>query len=131
MAGGTASAPPGLPACVRAVSVVVVAPPEALEIDVVHAMSGVVLVLVGDLDLATAGALVLAAEEVLAESEPGQELVVDLAGVVFCDSAGISAMVTVRRLSTQYGCVLRVTKPQPQVRRVLEVTGLTGHLNLA
>jgi stage II sporulation protein AA (anti-sigma F factor antagonist) len=105
--------------------------PEALTIDVVHATSGVVLALAGDLDLSTAGDLVAAAEDVLAESGPSQELVLDLGGVVFCDSAGISAMVTVRRLSTQYGCALRVTKAQPQVRRVLELTGLTAHLNLA
>jgi anti-sigma B factor antagonist len=103
---------------------------QALEIDVVHETSGVVLALAGDLDLATAGDLVAAAEHVLAESGASQELVVDLGGVGFCDSAGISAMVTVRRLSTQYGWVLRVTKAQPQVRRVLELTGLTAHLNL-
>ena len=111
-------------------TVTVVSGSQALEIDVEQGTPGVVLHLAGDLDLLTAGRLVSAAKGVLADGGRGQELVVDLAGVDFCDSAGISALVRVRSLSARHDCVLRATNPRPQVRRILEVTGLTAHLNL-
>jgi anti-anti-sigma regulatory factor len=53
---------------------------------------------------------------------------VDLGGVTFLDCAGIGALVGVRNAAVQAGRQIRVTHPQPFVRRILEVTGLLGVL---
>jgi hypothetical protein len=53
---------------------------------------------------------------------------VDLGEVTFLDCAGIGALVGVRNAAVQAGRQMRVTHPQPIVRRILEVTGLLGVL---
>jgi anti-anti-sigma factor len=53
---------------------------------------------------------------------------VDLAGVTFLDCTGISALVIVRNAARRTGGQVRITHPQPVVRRLLDVTGLLGPL---
>lgn len=83
--------------------------------------------MVGEVDLATATALCDRLLSVLHDHIPAV-LDVDLAGVTFLDCAGLGALVAVRNAAVQAGSQLRVTHPQPIVRRVLEVTGLLGVL---
>jgi anti-sigma B factor antagonist len=99
-------------------------------IDVVQVESGAVLIAGGDLDIATASDLIAAAGEIFTAGS-GPELAVDLAGVRFCDSAGINALIKVRKLADEHGWSLRVVNPQPAVSRVLQLTGLVGHLNVS
>jgi len=61
--------------------------------------------------------------DVLREQAPAV-LNVDLGGVTFLDCTGISALVAARNAAVQAGRQMRVTRPQPIVGRVLEVTGL-------
>jgi anti-sigma B factor antagonist len=100
-----------------------------LEVDVIQVASGATLAVGGDLDLATAPQLVEAAEKMFA-AVSGAELTLDLAELRFCDSAGINALIRVRKMSDQHGWALTVVNPQPAVRRVLQLTGLSGHLNV-
>jgi anti-anti-sigma factor len=79
----------------------------------------------GEIDLATAPVLRDKLLTLLRDQSP-TVLVVDLAGVTFLDCAGISALVAVRNAAGKTGCQMRITYPQPFVRRVLEVTGLLG-----
>ncbi|MEO3922391.1 STAS domain-containing protein [Micromonosporaceae bacterium B7E4] len=79
----------------------------------------------GEIDLATAPALRDELLTLLRKQTPAV-LIVDLAGVAFLDCAGIRALVGVRNAAGEAGCQMRVTAPQPFVRRVLEVTGLLG-----
>jgi anti-anti-sigma factor len=51
---------------------------------------------------------------------------VDLAGVTFLDCTGLGALVAVRNAAIRAGGQMRVSHPQPIVRRILEVTGLLG-----
>ena len=104
--------------------------PRALDVDVVRGTSGATLTVGGDLDMATAPTLVTKGQRAL-EAGGGGELVIDLAGVDFCDSAGINALVKLRKLAEQHGFTLRVTSPRPAVRRVLDMTGISAHLNVA
>ena len=53
-----------------------------------------------------------------------QPVVVDLAGLGFMDSSGITAMVVARNHLTGRGATLVLARPQESVRRVLEITGL-------
>ncbi|PZG03088.1 hypothetical protein C1I95_34030 [Micromonospora craterilacus] len=79
----------------------------------------------GEVDLATAPVLRDKLLTLLRDQGPAV-LVVDLAGVTFLDCAGVSALVGVRNAAGKTGCQMRITRPQPFVRRVLEVTGLLG-----
>jgi anti-anti-sigma factor len=78
---------------------------------------------IGELDLATAPVLRNRLLGVLREQAPAI-VEVDLAGVTFLDCTAISALVAVRNAAIQAGGQMRVSHPQPIVRRVLEVTGL-------
>jgi anti-anti-sigma factor len=82
---------------------------------------------VGEVDLATAHLLRDRLLGVLREQAPAV-LVVDLAGVTFLDCTGISTLVAVRNAAVRSGRQMRVSHPQPIVRRVLDVTGLLGIL---
>lgn len=79
----------------------------------------------GEVDLATAHLLRYRLLGVLHEHGPAV-LDVDLAGVTLLDCAGISALVAVRNAAVQAGRQMWITRPQPIVRRVLDVTGLLG-----
>jgi stage II sporulation protein AA (anti-sigma F factor antagonist) len=80
------------------------------------------VVVVGEVDMATADAMYQAVTR-----EPAQRITLDLRKVTFFDSAAIHALV---RLSQQHTDGLWVV-PSPQVRRVLEISGLGGQAWLA
>lgn len=71
----------------------------------------------GELDMETAGGLIGWLTEV-----SGSRLVVDLSELSFMDS-GLAVMVQAKN---KWGDSFVLTRPQPNVRRVFEVTGL-GH----
>jgi anti-anti-sigma factor len=78
---------------------------------------------VGEVDLATAGALRDGLLGVLSTRQPSS-VEIDLAKVSFIDCAGLSVLLVTRQAALRAGCQLRITNPQPIVHRVLEVTGL-------
>lgn len=80
---------------------------------------------VGEVDLATAHLLRGRLLDVLRERAPAV-VDVDLAGVTFLDCTAISVLVAARNAAIHAGCHVRVSRPQPIVRRVLELTGLLG-----
>ncbi|MCM4084349.1 STAS domain-containing protein [Paractinoplanes hotanensis] len=81
----------------------------------------------GEIDLATVDELEDALLGIpLAEPLPAIE--VDLGEVTFLDCCGVSALVAGRNAAVRAGGGLRITRPQPAVRRVLELTGLLGVL---
>jgi len=54
----------------------------------------------------------------------GAHVTVDMSGVPFMDSAGISALVRAHNLAIARGQRLRVTGLQPRPKRILQFTGL-------
>ena len=74
----------------------------------------------GELDMATAEGLFDWLIEV-----SGSKVVIDLSELSFMDSSGIAVMVQARNA---LGDDVALTRPQPNVRRVFEVTGLSGWL---
>lgn len=81
----------------------------------------------GDLDLATAGTLV---DEVMRQLRgPDRLLVLNFAGVRFCDSSGINALVKIRNHCDSNDTQLQLTNLIPDIHYVLvEITGLGGYL---
>jgi anti-anti-sigma factor len=82
--------------------------------------------LTGELDIGSAGAL----EATLAEAcaAGAGEVVLDMAGVEFIDSSGLSAIVRCKMLCEEHGCGYCLTPAQRPVQGVFEVTGVADRL---
>lgn len=77
----------------------------------------------GELDMSTAPAL---REELLRLSSDGaKQVTVDLSGLAFVDSTGLSVLITGLKRLREAGGDMALRSPQPGTRRVLEITGLT------
>jgi stage II sporulation protein AA (anti-sigma F factor antagonist) len=85
------------------------------------------LAVAGDVDMATRDAFEDAVTGALT-APAVTHVVVDLTGVGFCDSTGINALVRAWRAANERQVTLRISNPQPAVRRVLEITGVLALL---
>ena len=85
------------------------------------------VVIDGELDMAGAFRLEPAIERVVSESRV-DELVFDLAGVSFMDSAGLGSLLSSHERLKDLGIKARVTRPSRAVERVLDSTGTRGVL---
>jgi anti-anti-sigma factor len=81
-----------------------------------------VLVLTGEIDIATAGSLRVAAQRLL-ETGPAR-LVLDFAGVTFCDSRGLATLITLNKETQAAGGRLIFINIGEFMDRLLEITGL-------
>jgi anti-anti-sigma factor len=88
------------------------------------------LVLTGELDLASSGNLVELVSRICGEG--AKEIVLDIAGLEFIDSTGLRAILSSRARCVQAQCALALEPDahsiRPQVRRLLQVTGLLERL---
>ena len=84
--------------------------------------SGVVLTVAGELDAHSSPLLRTKLLELVAGED--QEVVVDLAGVSFCDSTGLGVLVGAHRRMAASERTLTVQSVRPAVRHLLEVSGL-------
>lgn len=57
------------------------------------------------------------------------KVVLDLYGVPFCDSTGLSLLLTVQQRTESAGGWLRLARPHLQMRRMLAITRLDRHLD--
>lgn len=88
--------------------------------------SRVVLVLRGELDIASAPALAHAMTGVLDRGAPS--LLLDVAALEFVDSTGLRAILAARALCAERSCEFALTPPTRSVKRLFEVTGLLEEL---
>jgi anti-anti-sigma factor len=86
-----------------------------------------IVAVAGEIDIASGGQL--EQEITAALADPGSGVVVDLHGVTFLDSSGISVLLKGRRLADTRGVGYRVTGANNMVRQVLDLTGVWGHLS--
>lgn len=87
-----------------------------------NAAAGPVLEISGDLDHVTAPEVRRAVEDL--DLAAGQLLVLDLAGLDFCDSSGINALVIARNLATEHGVDTALAAIPADTARILRITGL-------
>ncbi len=80
--------------------------------------------LMGELDHAAAQTVMPGIEDAVEEYLP-RRCVLDLTGVSFMDSSGIAVILKIDRLLRQTGGALALSGVPGQVRRVLDVAGLT------
>ncbi|MFE3113410.1 STAS domain-containing protein [Kitasatospora indigofera] len=88
-----------------------------------HTPAGPVVEAAGELDLDGAPILHAALHRALAIPPASPKLVIDLAAVTFCDSAGIDALLLARTETDRQGVTLHLGHPTHAVARVLEITG--------
>ncbi|WP_103350767.1 STAS domain-containing protein [Amycolatopsis sp. CA-128772] len=84
--------------------------------------AGPVVTVAGDLDVATAPRLRAAADA--AAPAAGQLLVVDLGGVTFCDSSGISALIAARNVAEAAGAGVALAAVPDRLARTFALIGL-------
>lgn len=82
----------------------------------------------GEIDIATAPQLRARLTE-LASS--GQPVIVDLAQVSFSDAAGLGVLAAAARQAAAASGSLQLAGPQPQMRRLLAISGLDSHIPVA
>ena len=78
----------------------------------------------GELDVST----VLGLEEYLI-GVSGSTVVIDLDQLTFMNSSGVAAIIGARNRILEHGDELVLARPQTNVRRVFEVTGLDGWIH--
>ncbi|OBG71832.1 anti-anti-sigma factor [Mycobacterium sp. E3298] len=82
----------------------------------------------GDLVYETVDAMVETAVQLLTRQPNLADLHLDLAELVFCDSAGLSGLLLVHRRSAQAGVLLHLDHRPRFLDRILDVTGTFEHL---
>jgi anti-sigma B factor antagonist len=92
----------------------------------VEAVDGVAVVSVeGEVDLVSSEQLRRALLDALQESP---QVTIDLTGLTFIDSSGLSALVDAHRRARDAGGVLTLRNPTPMLRRLLDITRLESLL---
>jgi anti-sigma B factor antagonist len=102
-------------------------PAEPTGVEVTHVGGAEVWAVEGEIDIATKARLQTVLDAVPRSDAP---LVLDLAGVTFMDSTGISAMLAIDRAARESGRRLAIVCPEGPVRLILAVTGVEDELPL-
>ncbi|WP_169806850.1 STAS domain-containing protein [Actinomadura macra] len=100
-----------------------------LAVDVHHDGTTTELRLSGELDVATADELRHHIRMAVNAHNP-HRLLLEMSGLGFADSSGLSVLVWAHQLMSERGHQLRLHHPQPQVMRVLHITGLHTRLHI-
>ena len=88
----------------------------------------VVVTVRGHLDLDSTAVLNTTLAQVLHREEP--RIVVDLSGVEFCDSTGLSAFVAGHNRASRTGGWVRLAAPSAWMATLLDTVGLTGRIGV-
>ncbi|WP_433303218.1 STAS domain-containing protein [Actinoplanes sp. CA-030573] len=93
---------------------------QALTVVTTHVTEAVVVLApAGDIDRASQSVLEAAATAAL--DGGGVHLIINLDGVTFCDSSGLSLFIRLQRRAEAGAGSVRLTCPQPMVRTVLQI----------
>ncbi|WP_051516096.1 STAS domain-containing protein [Candidatus Blastococcus massiliensis] len=95
---------------------------DLVRVDVITLGSTVRLTVAGEVDSSSAPVLSRHLDEAL--DGPVGQLIVDLCGVSFLDSAGLCVLATAHRRATEQQTTLRVLASSRAVVRPLQITGL-------
>jgi stage II sporulation protein AA (anti-sigma F factor antagonist) len=89
---------------------------------------GVVLTLFGELDVVSAPKLERMLSEVL--GQPHARVMLDLNGLRFVDSAGVSVLIKAKQRAESNGRTLVLRRPTEQLERVFSLVGLADWLEI-
>ncbi|MFK0237392.1 STAS domain-containing protein [Streptomyces vinaceus] len=77
----------------------------------------------GEMDIDRAAMLYAALHTAITQQHGPAEIVIDVAEMSFCDSAGLGALIHARHTADEYGHRITLRNPQPQFQRLLNLTG--------
>jgi anti-sigma B factor antagonist len=97
------------------------APMFSMDLSTRECDDGIVVTLVGELDVTEAASVVAGLTAVSAHD---QAVIIDLAGLEYIDSSGMAALALVRRHVRRAGGDLLLAAPQGRVLRILTITRL-------
>lgn len=98
-----------------------------LQVDVLSADRVAFARVAGELDARTAPELITAIQPLI--DAGARDVVLDCGSLAFCDSMGLRALVVICRALPDGGsCTL--ARPRPLLRRLVEVAGLGGHIEM-
>jgi anti-sigma B factor antagonist len=84
----------------------------------------VVILVAGEVDLATSTTLKRALDELIDRVPPPSRIVADLAGVGFMDTSGVAVLLSSRRRASDAGSTLLVSATSPFLAHLFDVTGI-------
>lgn len=102
-------------------------PPSTLQVETLTDDQHVTVILRGEVDMATAPQFEAVVSRAL--DDGARELTIDLAGVGFFDSTGVSVVALVVRRLAEVGARPRLLRCPDMVRHVLTITALAPHLH--
>jgi anti-anti-sigma factor len=102
--------------------------PAPLDMEISRTDDRTLIALSGELDAATASYLYDGLAKL--EVEDAHNVVLDLAKLTFMDSTGLSVVVTEHTRLKRSGGKLTIFSPSSSIRRLFEITGLTGELDI-
>jgi anti-sigma B factor antagonist len=103
-------------------------PEELLETEIRQVGTHALVILAGEVDLSSVGQIY---EELSGLARQGIcHVSLNVAEVTYIDSTGLSLLVTEHKRMDSMGGELIVFSPSRQIRRLLEITGLDGYLNI-
>ena len=100
-----------------------------LSIAVQSSPDEVIIHLAGEIDVFTVAELSTVVSGLL--SEPPSRIVLDMAGVTFCDSQGLGTLVVLSRKAQHARTVLALANVGDFLLRVLDITGLRSALMIS
>lgn len=77
----------------------------------------------GEMDMARAHSLDVALSDALDHASAAKPVTVDFGRLTFCDSTGLNALLKARSTAQKDQIEIRLTGLNPQVHRLLEITG--------
>ena len=80
----------------------------------------------GELDAASADQACGYVRDVI--NAHGGQVLLDVAGLSFCDACGLGAFVRMSRHAAQAGSSVRLVAPPPLLRKIIRITGLADQL---
>ena len=89
----------------------------------------VIVAVSGELDIASVRALKEALDEL--RDSGWNSVVVDLRGLTFIDSSGLSLLLNAQRVARREHAAFAIVDGSPAVARLLEIAGLENHFNRA
>jgi anti-anti-sigma factor len=101
-----------------------------LDVDVVRVGLGTVVMVAGELDRAAVPPLATCLQEILDLADPGETVVLDLAGTDFVDVGGMRFLVQATARATARGMRLRLAGCSAQLLRLLHLTDLVDGLEI-
>lgn len=98
--------------------------PHGFNVEVQRDGSTIIIAPTGELDLATVGPL----RDAFLQADGCREMVIDLRGLSFMDSAGLSLVLEEHHRAEAAGIDFRVVRGSPEVHRLFELTDLVRRL---